>query len=251
MISGVGVALTTLFTESLDVDIDATVEHAVRLAGLGIRHVLVAGSTGEAAALSEGERSRLVMAVRDALPDDVPVIAGTGAASSYQAMRLTMQAIESGADAVLVLTPRGSRELRAYYTAVAHVAGETPVLGYHFPSMSAPGIPVEMLSDLPIAGCKDSSGDPDRLLQELTETDVPIFVGSSAVLALAGPMGAAGAILQAANVDPQGCIAAFGGDTDAQLAIAATHLATRDRSPNGTKELMAAKWGTPTHSRIH
>ncbi|NND84888.1 MAG: dihydrodipicolinate synthase family protein [Acidimicrobiia bacterium] len=250
MISGVGVALTTLFTESLDVDVDATVEHAVRLAGLGMEHVLVAGSTGEAAALTEGERSRLIMAVRGALPETVGVLAGTGAPSSYQAMRLTSQAVDAGADAVLVLSPRGSHELRTYFTAVAHVADGTPVLGYHFPAMSAPGIPVGILQELPIAGCKDSTGDPTRLLQELTETEVPIFVGSTGLLAMAGPMGAAGAILQAANAEPELCVRAFSGDTDAQLALAEAHLATKDRAPNGTKELMAAKWGTPTHSRI-
>jgi 4-hydroxy-tetrahydrodipicolinate synthase len=250
MISGVGVALTTLFTESLAVDVDATVEHAVRLTGLGMKHVLVAGSTGEAAALSEGERSRLTMAVRDALPDTVAVLAGAGAPSSYQAMRFASQAVDAGADALLVLPPKGSHELRTYFTAVAHVAGDTPVLGYHFPAMSAPGIPVGMLQELPIAGCKDSTGDPTRLLQELTETEVPIFVGSTALLSMAGPMGAAGAILQAGNVEPELCLRAFSGDTNAQLALAEAHLATKDRAPNGTKELMAAKWGTPTHSRI-
>ncbi len=250
MISGVGVALATIFTEHLDVDVAATVEHAERIVSLGARHVLLAGSTGEAAALDPEERTALITAVRAALPESVAVIAGTGAPSTRQAVRLTGRAIEAGADAVLVLSPRGSHELRAHYTAVAHVAGEVPVLGYHFPRMSEPGIPIGLLEELPIAGCKDSSGDPNRLLAELTELEMPIYVGSSALLALAGPMGAAGAILQAANVEPELCVKAFAGDAAAQRALAAAHAATKVRSPNGTKELMARRWGTPLHARI-
>lgn len=250
MISGVGVALVTIFTESLEVDLGATVEHGQRIVSLGARHVLLSGSTGEASALTETERTDLITAVRGALPADIPVIAGTGAPSAMQAMRLTRQAIDAGADVVLVLSPRGSHELRSYYTGVAHVADETPVLAYHFPGMSEPGIPLGLLGELPIAGCKDSSGDPNRLLAELTELDLPIYVGSSALLALAGPMGAAGAILQAANTEPELCVRAFAGDFEAQKQLATAHAATKVRAPNGTKELMAHRWGTPLHSRI-
>lgn len=250
MITGVGVALATIFTERLDVDVPATVEHAQRIVSLGARHVLLAGSTGEAAALDDEERSTLISAVRLALTPTVQVVAGTGAPSTRQAVHLTARAIDAGADAVLVLSPRGSHELRSHYAAVAHVAGETPVLAYHFPGMSEPGIPLGLLEELPVVGCKDSSGDPNRLLEELTGLSMPIFVGSSALLALAGPMGAAGAILQAANVEPELCVRAFAGDMEAQKALAVAHAATRVRAPNGTKELMAQRWGTPLHSRM-
>ncbi len=250
MISGVGVALATIFTEGLDVDVAATAAHAERIVAHGARHVLLAGSTGEAAALDEDERSALIGAVRAALPTDIPVIAGTGAPSARQAVRLTTQAVAAGADAVLVLTPPGSHDLRSHYQEVARAAASVPVLGYHFPTMSEPGIPLEVLGNLPIDGCKDSSGDPNRLLAEVTAGTMPIYVGSSALLALAGPMGAAGAILQAANVEPELCALAFAGDIEAQRALAPAHAATRDRAPLGTKALMAARWGTPTHARI-
>ncbi|MEX1288408.1 MAG: dihydrodipicolinate synthase family protein [Acidimicrobiia bacterium] len=248
--TGVGVALTTLFGERLAVDTAATAEHAARLVDLGLTAVIVAGTTGEAAALDPDERMDLVSAVRAAVPDEVPVVAGTGAASAHGAAALTQQAVAAGADAVLALSPPRSSDLRAYYTAVGHAAGDVPVLAYHFPAVSAPGIPVGALDHLPIAGCKDSSGDPNRLLDELTGTGVPIYVGNSALLALAGPLGAAGAILAAANVAPELCLAAFGGDASAQRELAPIHAATRLPLPEGTKLEMARRWGTPITARI-
>lgn len=248
--TGVGVALATLFDERLRVDTAATAEHAARLVDLGMAAVVVAGTTGEAAALTPDERMGLVSAVRDAVPPAVPVVAGTGAASAHGAIGLTQQAVAAGADAVLVLSPPGSTDLRAYYTAVAHAAGDVPVLAYHFPSVSPPGIPVSVLEQLPIVGCKDSSGDPNRLLDEVLGAQVPTYVGNSAILALAGPIGAQGAILAAANVDPERCIAAFGGDIDAQRDLAPVHAATRRPIGEGTKAEMAKRWGTPVHARI-
>lgn len=248
--TGVGVALATLFDERLRVDTAATAEHAARLVDLGVTAVVVAGTTGEAAALTPDERMALVAAVREAVPMTVPVVAGTGAASAHGAVALTQQAVAAGADVALVLSPPGSTDLRAYYTAVSHAAGDVPVLAYHFPKVSPPGIPVAVLEQLPIVGCKDSSGDPNRLLDEVLGTQIPTFVGSSAILALAGPLGAQGAILAAANVDPERCIAAFAGDIDAQRDLAPAHAATQRPIGEGTKAEMAKRWGTPTHARI-
>ncbi len=109
--------------------------------------------------------------------------------------------------------------MRPHYEALATHAGELALLAYHFPAVSPPGIPVEVLADLPIAGVKDSSGDAGRLVAELGAYDGPLYVGSSAYLALAGPLGATGAILSLANTDPEGCIAALAGDMQAQRAL--------------------------------
>ena len=133
---------------------------------------------------------------------------------------------------------------------MATAAGALPVLGYHFPAVSAPGIAVDALAALPVAGLKDSTGDPDRLLEELEVFDRPIYVGSSALLALAGPLGCAGAILALANVEPERCAAAFAGDAAAQRALAPAHLAARRAFPRGLKDLMATRWGTSPTARM-
>ena len=68
LFTGVGVALVTLFADDNSLDAPATAEHARRLVELGVRAIVVAGSTGEAAALDPGERVALLAAVRDAVP---------------------------------------------------------------------------------------------------------------------------------------------------------------------------------------
>jgi 4-hydroxy-tetrahydrodipicolinate synthase len=249
MFRGVGVALVTIFGDDGEVDPGATGKLAGDLVARGMQAVLVCGSTGEAATLTGPERVTLIEAVRDAVPPGIPVIAGAGAPSARQAAALTVDAVRAGADAVLAFPPPGSRDLAGYYGAVAGPADGRPVLAYHFPRVSAPGVPVEALAGLPVAGVKDSSGDADRLLDELAHYPGATYVGSSAVLALAGPMGAAGAILALANIEPERCVAAFAGDGAAQLALADRHLAARRGGPAVLKAVLAAEHGIPAGMR--
>lgn len=249
LFAGVGVALVTLFDEHLAVDAEATAELAARLVDDGVRGVVVAGSTGEADALDDDERRALVAAVRRRLPD-VPVLAGTGGAWAGQAARRTVAARESGADGALVLSPRRVADPRPYYREVAAAAAGFPLLAYHYPAASPPGIPVAALPDLPVAGCKDSSSDPDRLLDTLTGWDRPVYVGSSAMLALAGPLGARGAILALANAEPKLAVAAFGGDPEAQRALAGPHLRQAHGFPAPIKAMVAERYGTSPACRL-
>ena len=69
------------------------------------------------------------------------------------------------------------------------------------------------------------------------------------LLSLAGPLGCAGAILALANVEPEGCAAAFTGDAGAQRSLAAAHLAARERFPRGLKELVAKRFDTSVAAR--
>lgn len=250
LFTGVGVAIVTLFTEDGDLDATATAELAVRLVEEGVRAVVVAGSTGEAAALSPEERVALLEAVRGAVPASVPVIAGTGAPSARQAVALTAAARDHGADAALVLSPPGAPDPRRYYEAVAKAGGNLPLLAYHFPKVAPPGIPVEALADLPIRGVKDSSGDPDRLLAELEAYDGDLYTGSSAMLALAGPLGCTGAILALANVAAERCAAAFAGDAKAQRKLAEIHLDAHRSFPARLKQLVADAYGTSPVTRL-
>ncbi len=250
--TGVGVPLVTLFDQSGALLAEATADHAAQLVGLGISAVVVAGSTGEAATLSDEERLRLLDQVRSAVPPEtgVPVIAGTGAPSAAQAADLTAAAVDHGADAVLVLSPPGSDDPRPYYDRVVAAAGTVAVLAYHFPTMSAPGIAVTALADLPVAGCKDSSGDAGRLLETLAVWDGALYTGSSALLSFAGPLGCAGAIVALANAEPERCAAAFAGDAAVQLALADAHRASGARLPVGIKELTARRFGTSVTVRV-
>ena len=250
MFRGIGVALVTLFTPDGVVDEAATAEHAVRLVELGVSAVVVAGSTGEAAALDRDERDGLLAAVRAAVPAGTPVVAGTGAAWAGAAATLTAAAVDGGADAVLALSPPGSADPRPYYDEVVKAAGVVPVLAYHFPAVSPPGVPVDLLADLPVAALKDSTGDPERLLAEIEAWDRPVYPGSSALLTFAAGLGCPGAILALANAEPELCAAAFAGDHAAQRRLAGAHLASRRPFPAAIKELTAERFGTSTACRM-
>lgn len=250
LFTGVGVALVTLFDEAGEVDARATAAHAKRLTDEGMRAVVVAGSTGEAVALSTSERAELVEEVRAAVPPDVPVVAGTGAPSRRQAAAYTADACNRGADGVLALSPPGSRRLHDYYAAVVDAAGDVPVLAYHFPRASTPGIDVDTLATLPVRGVKDSSADPERLLEELAELEICLYTGSATMILAAGQLGCRGAILAVANAEPDLAVRAFDGDPQAQRALTGPHFAARADFPAGLKRLVADRYGTSPACRL-
>jgi 4-hydroxy-tetrahydrodipicolinate synthase len=240
LFTGVGVALVTLFDDAGRPLARETAEHATSVVDRGVEAAVVAGTTGEGPRLTLEDRVELCHAARDALGERAPVIVGTGHADETAAVRMTRAAVDAGADGVLVLPPPGEDDPGRYFAAVREAAGEAPVLGYHFPAGSAPGIAVEALPDLPIDGLKDSTGDAERLIAELDAFDRPLYVGSAAILSLAGPLGATGAILALANTDPELCARAFAGDADAQRDLIPLHLEMGRDFPHGLKRRIAA-----------
>jgi 4-hydroxy-tetrahydrodipicolinate synthase len=250
LFTGVGVALVTVFDQSGELDAKATAVLAERLASAGVTAVVVAGTTGEAAALSETERVTLVREVRSAVPADVPILAGAGAPTGRQAAALAACAVEAGADGLLVLSPPHVADPRRYYETVAAAADEVPVLAYHYPALSPPGLPVAMLPELPVVGVKDSSGDAERLLDEVADYDGAVYTGAATLLTMAGDIGATGAIVALANAEPELCAAAFSGDSDAQFALLTAHRAAAAEFPAGIKRMVADRWGTSPATRI-
>lgn len=247
--AGVGVALVTLFDADGRLDAPATADHAARLVDAGIRGVVVAGSTGEAATLDPEERIELLTAVRAAVGGRVPVLAGTGAPSARQAVALSRQAADAGADALLVLSPPGAEDPWPYYDAVCG-AVDVPVLAYHYPRASQPGIAVDLVVELPVAGLKDSSADPVRLAIEADALPVGLYCGSPALLVQAAALGCSGAILALANLDPNGCLTAWAGDGACQRELINGHRAGGLSGIGGLKRALAARYGTSPTTRI-
>lgn len=252
---GVAVALVTLFDDDLAVDATATAALAVRLVEAGVRSVVVAGTTGEAAALDGDERVALLDAVGAAVaPLGAVLVAGTGAPTIRGAAEQTAAAVAHGAGAVLALSQPHALDQRPYYEAVARAAGAVPVLAYHYPKVSPPGIAVGALAELGVVGCKDSTGDPDRLLETIAVWDGHVYPGSSALVTMAASTGLPGCILALANAEPERCVAAFGTGAlagAAQRELAVAHTAMRAGGyPAGIKSLTAARWGTSTARRL-
>jgi len=249
LFTGVGVALVTLFRPDGALDAPATADLAGQLAGLGLRCILVAGTTGEAATLTPAEREELVGAVRAAVPAGVVVLAGTGAPTGRQAAELTRRAFAAGADAVLALSPPGVADPRRYYETVAEAASG-PLLAYHFPGAAQPGIPVDLLAELPVSGLKDSSADAARLLHERQVFGGDLYTGATSLLGLSATIGAAGGLVAAANTAPEDCLAAFAGDGAAQVRVAAVDRASAADFPAGYKRVTAERFGTSVVTRV-
>ena len=113
----------------------------------------------------------------------------------------------------------------AYYEAVVAEAAETPVLAYHFPKVSSPGIEPGALDGLGVVGVKDSSGDPRTMFATLGSFSGAYYPGSAFLVSLAAASGASGAILAVANIAPELGVRAFDGDQDAQRQLAGVELA--------------------------
>ncbi len=234
---GVGVALVSLFDGDDRLLASETAEHAASLVERGVTAVAVAGTTGEPWRLDDEDRVALVEACRTALPGDIPVIAGTGHSDPAQARHLTARCAAAGADAVLVLSPADAQTIPTFYEQIAQAAADIPVLAYHFPAFAPPGIGMDELNDLPVAGIKDSSADADRLVIEVEGCDYAVYTGSANLLSFAGGVGAAGAIVAMANAEPERCVKAFGGDLTVQAELASMHLASINGFPQGLKAM--------------
>jgi len=230
---GIGVALVTIFKGDGTLDVATTTQCARHCVDHGIRFILVAGTTGEAWRLSAADRVELVGAIKESLPH-IPVLVGTGDPRASTALELTEHlSSRRVADGLVVLSPSdmGAAE---FYTAVREVAPEDTVLAYSFPDAFPPGIHPSELPLLPVDGIKDSSGSADRLA-EMVSAGFEVYVGSSNLLAIAGPCGAKGAILALANIVPELCWEAWAGDTSAQRELFGVHVESLSDFPNGVK----------------
>ena len=182
-----------------------------------VRGVVMAGSTGEAVFLDEAERRVILEGVRNVLPGDRLLVAGTGAESTRATLRLTRMAADAGADAVLVMPPAYYKSamtpdvLRAHFEAVAE-ASPVPVILYQVPLRFstldlATGLVVELSRHENVAGIKDSRGDLDLVaeLAELCDPSFQVLVGNGAALYASLELGAVGGVLGVANLAPEEC----------------------------------------------
>ena len=156
-------AMVTPFDPQGRMDLDGAVELARWLVDNGNDGLVLAGTTGEAPALSDQEKRDLWRSVREAV--GVPLIAGTGTPSTSHSVELTKAAADCGADGVLVVTPYYNRPsqagILAHFRAIA-AASPLPVIAYDIPKRTGRELKAQTLLELAtegvIAGVKDASG---------------------------------------------------------------------------------------------
>lgn len=246
---GVGVPMVTLFDEYGALLAEATADLAARLVDLGVKAILLAGTTGEPWALDARERIELCAAVRKRLPQEIPVLLGTGAFSWDDTERLTQDCCDSDADVFLIMPPPGQPADVEHFTRLREIADKRPIWAYHVPELSAPGVPIAVAPKLDIDALKDSSGDADRLTMEVMASDRPIYVGSPTVMALAGALGVAGGILALAAIDLKLSVESFDGDLEAQAELARRHVRSLSNFPTSIKQSLHDIYGTPGYTR--
>ncbi len=198
--------ITPFHAGSEDLDLEGFGRNVRAHIAAGLQGVVVAGSTGEAALLSEQERAALIAAAREHTPSDRMVIAGCGGESTRQTVARTKAAHEAGADAVLVVAPHyyanamTEEVLRRHYLRVADESPR-PVILYNIPKYMHFALSAELVAELAthrnIVGIKDSSGVLDMLkgfLRAQHDT-FSVLTGSGSGLQAGLEAGARGGIL--------------------------------------------------------
>lgn len=159
-------AMVTPFSADGELDHEGAAELARWLVAQGNDALVLSGTTGEAACLTDEEQIALWRTVRSAV--DVPLIAGSGTNDTRHAAELTSAAADAGMDAVLIVTPYYNRPsqagIEAHFRYVC-AATELPVIVYDIPVRTGRKIGsdliLRMANEIPnVVGLKDAAGDP-------------------------------------------------------------------------------------------
>lgn len=224
----------------------------------GTDGIVVAGTTGESAALTDPEFSELVTLAVSYLDGRLPVMAGVGAPATSKAQKLARLAEQAGADCLLCVTPYYLRTtqagLAAHYQALLDVS-TLPVVLYNVPGRTGvdllPETTAELAAEARIIGIKEAVGDATRvrtLLQRCPD-DFAVLSGDDATACRTMLAGGQGVVSVTANVAPEKmaalCAAALAGrENEAQefnASLAEVHdLLMREPNPMPVKGVLAA-----------
>ena len=232
MIAGSMVALVTPMDAQGRLDWDALSKLVDFHLQEGTNAIVAVGTTGESATLDVNEHIEVIRHVVKQVAGRIPVIAGTGANSTREAIELTTNAKAAGADACLLVTPYYNKPtqegLYQHFKAIAE-AVDIPQILYNVPGRTACDMlpaTVIRLSTVPnIIGIKEATGDLARVPAILAgvSSDFLVYSGDDATAVELILLGGKGNISVTANVAPRDmsdlCAAAMRGDADTARAL--------------------------------
>jgi 4-hydroxy-tetrahydrodipicolinate synthase len=238
MIQGSIVALVTPMDNSGVIDFDRLKSLVAFHIEQGSDALVAVGTTGESATLDESEHCMVIKAMVDYADGRIPVIAGTGANSTREAINLTQKAKQAGADACLIVTPYYNKPtqqgLYLHHKAIAE-AVDIPQILYNVPGRTACDMLPETVGKLShitnIVGVKEATGDLSRVKQirDLTDADFALYTGDDATSREFCLLGGNGSITVTGNVAPrlvhEMIMAAIAGDEKTAEAIDAKLMA--------------------------
>jgi 4-hydroxy-tetrahydrodipicolinate synthase len=195
-------AMVTPFAADGSLDTEAAGTLARWLVAHGNDALVVAGTTGESAVLTDPERLELFRAVREAV--DVPLIAGSTTNDTAHSVEMTEAATEIGMDAVLAVVPYYNKPpqsgLEGHFRAVA-AATDKPVMLYDVPGRTGRALALDTLvrlaTEVPnVVALKDAGGDPSRVSALLAEVpdDFEVYSGDEPLNLAFAAHGAVGVV---------------------------------------------------------
>ncbi len=221
---GSAVALVTPFTQS-GINISALKKLIDFQIEGGTDAIVVCGTTGEPATMTEQERDMTVRESVKHIAGRVPVIVGTGSNNTAHAVELSKRAQDMGADALLVVTPyynKCSQEgLKRHFFAVADSV-DIPIVMYNVPSRTGVNVKPETLGQIAkhknIAAMKEASGDISQVaeMSRIAGEDIALYSGNDDQIVPLMSLGGNGVISVLANIAPRAahdiCAAYLSGD---------------------------------------
>lgn len=224
---GCATALVTPFSDG-KIDYAALEELIKRQISGGVGGLVVGGTTGEAATLSDRERYTLFEFSAERVNKKVPLIFGTGTNDTRLAIAHTKAASRIGCDAVLVVTPyynKGTEEgVYRHYMEIAE-ATELPVILYNVPSRTGVNLGLGLLERLAecekIVGIKEASDSQDRLVSLAAFGDkLPLIAGNDSQLYSVLALGGVGVISVVSNLYPEKICSIYNSFSKGNLAAA-------------------------------
>lgn len=210
--TGSCVALVTPFQENGDIDyqeLESLIEFQIES---GTDAILIAGTTGEASTLTDEEQAELIRKSVEIIDGRLPVLAGAGSNDTTHGINLARMCEESGADALLLVTPyynkTSQRGLVAHYKKIAE-AVSLPIILYDVPGRTGMTIAPQSCQELAqvenIVGIKDATGNLGHTckIAEVTQGNFDIYSGNDDVVLPLMSLGGKGVISVWANVFPK------------------------------------------------
>ena len=215
---GVFPAITTPFGDGLSVDHARLGKHVRWLVDSGCRGIVALGSLGEAATLRFEEKVSILETCRNALGNDVPLIAGIAGLATAECVALAERAAAVGCDGLMVLPPyvyRGDwRETKVHYDAIIDATKLSCML-YNNPIAYGTDVSAEQMVELSahanLHAVKESSGDVRRVtaIRETVRDRLVIFAGMDDAILESIPMGASGWVAGLVNALPVESVRVF------------------------------------------
>ena len=210
---GAGVAIVTPMTADGEVNYEVLGEMLEAQIAGGTDAIIICGTTGESATLSEEEHSAVIRYAIKKVNKRIPVIAGTGSNCTATAIKLSKEAEQDGADGLLLVTPYYNKAtqkgLIAHYTAIAK-AVSLPIILYNVPSRTGCNLQPETIAALVknvknIVGVKEASGNISQIakIAELCGESFDIYSGNDDQVVPLLSLGGKGVISVLSNIAPR------------------------------------------------